>query len=263
MSAFFVTDDGCRIAFEHRVREGRPTLLLSPSLGTAMALFEPQIEALGAAYSILRYDPRGHGQSGVPRGDTSIDRLGRDAIELLDHLGIGRAHVLGVSLGGMVAQWMGYREPGRVDRLILANTSAYMGPPAGWVGRIAAVTGGGMQAIADAVIDRWFTEDFRRGHPERVAHARAMLEATSPAGYAASCAAIRDMDMRNPIRLVDRPALVIGGSRDPATPIDHAKLLADAIPGAELVALDAAHLANLEQSFAFNAAVARFLGARA
>lgn len=260
MSAFFETDDGCRIAYEHRRQGERPTLLLSPSLGTAMALFEPQIEALGDRFSILRYDPRGHGASGVPAGATSIDRLGRDAIELLDHLGIARVHVLGVSLGGMIAQWMGFRAPGRVDKLILANTSAYMGPPTGWTGRIAAVADGGMHAIAEAVIARWFTEDFRRGHPERVAHARAMLEATSAAGYAACCAAVRDMDMRASISLVDRPTLVIGGSRDPATPLDHARLLADTIAGAELVELDAAHLANLEQSYAFNAAVARFLG---
>lgn len=259
MSAYFQTDDGCRIAFDYRIRDERPTLLLSPSLGTAMALFEPQVEALGDHFSILRYDPRGHGRSDAPPGATSLDRLGRDAIELLDHLGIARAHILGVSLGGMVAQWIGFRAPARAGLLVLANTSAYIGPPADWAGRIAVVAEGGMEAVADAVIERWFTEEFRRGHPERVAHARTMLAATAPAGYAASCAAIRDMDMRASIRLIDRPTLVIGGTHDPATPIEHAKLLAASISGARLVELPAAHLANLEQSYAFNAEVAQFL----
>lgn len=260
MSAHFQADDGCAIAFDYRPVEGGPVLIFSPSLGTTMDLFEPQVDALGDRYSILRYDPRGHGASDVPAGGYSLDRLGRDVVELLDHLGIERAHFAGVSLGGMVGQWLGYRAPDRLNRLILANTSAYMGPPAGWASRISAVSAHGMAALTDAVIERWFTAEFQHAHPTRVDHARAMLLATDPQGYAGCSAAIRDMDLRPTARCIAVPTLVIGGLRDPATPPEHAHFLAEAIADARLVELEAAHLANLEQPFAFNAAVADFLG---
>lgn len=260
MSARFIADDGCAIAYDYRPVAGRPVLILSPSLGTTMDLFEPQVEALGDRYSILRYDPRGHGASDVPAGGYSLDRLGRDVVELLDHLSVERAHFAGVSLGGMVGQWLGYRAPDRLNRLILANTSAYMGPPAGWASRIAAVSAHGMAALTDAVIERWFTPDFQHAHPVRVDHARSMLLATDPQGYAGCSAAIRDMDLQPTAACITVPTLVIGGLRDPATPPEHAHFLAEAISGARLVELDAAHLANLEQPFAFNTAVAEFLG---
>jgi 3-oxoadipate enol-lactonase len=259
MNGLFETDDGCKIAYDFRPVDGRAVLLLSPSLGTTMALFEPQIEALAGRYSILRYDPRGHGQSQAFAGAYSMDRLGRDAVALLDHLEIQRAHYAGVSLGGMVGQWLAYRAPERLRRLVLANTSAYMGPPAGWAGRIAAVSEQGAASIADAVIERWFTPEFRAMHPARVDHARAMLVRTDPLGYAGCCAAIRDMDLRATAELIDVPTLVIAGSQDPATPLDHAHFLAENIPGAALIELDAAHLANLEQPYAFNCALAEFL----
>jgi 3-oxoadipate enol-lactonase len=255
----FLADDGCAIAFDYRPVNGRPVLILSPSLGTAMALFEPQAEALGADYSLLLYDPRGHGASEVPAGAYSLDRLGRDVVGLLDHLSIERAHFAGVSLGGMVGQWLGFRSADRINRLILANTSAYMGPPEGWVNRIAAVSAHGMEALSASVIERWFTLDFQREQPERVDHARTMLLATDPQGYAGCSAAIRDMDLRPTAACITIPTLVIGGLLDPATPPEHARFLARAIAGARLVELGAAHLANLEQSFAFNMAVAEFL----
>lgn len=259
MKGAFHTDDGCEIAYDFRPVDGRPVLLLSPSLGTTMALFEPQIEALKGRYSILRYDPRGHGQSQAPAGACSMDCLGRDAVALLDHLDVERAHYAGISLGGMVGQWLGYRAPERLLRLVLANTSAYMGPPEGWAARIAAVNEHGVAALAGAVIERWFTPEFRTAHPARVDHARAMLVHTDPYGYVGCCAAIRDMDLRPTAALIGVPTLVIAGARDPATPPDHARFLARHIPGARLVELDAAHLASLEQPHAFNRALAEFL----
>lgn len=261
MTDFFTTDDGCSIAFDFQPVTGKPVLLLSPSLGTTMALFEPQVEALAGRYSLLRYDARGHGQSQAPIGAYSMDRLGRDAVALLDHLGVERAHYAGVSLGGMVGQWLGCRAPERLLRLVLANTSAFMGPPDGWAARIAAVSEQGATAIADAVIERWFSPEFRAMHPARVDHARAMLVRTDPLGYAGCCAAIRDMDLRPTAALIAVPTLVIAGARDPATPLDHARFLAGHIRGARLVELDAAHLANLEQPYAFNRALAEFLEA--
>lgn len=254
----FRTDDGCRIAYDYRPLDGAPVLMLSPSLGTAMALFDTQA-GLGATYSLLLYDPRGHGQSDVPAGRYSMDRLGRDAVELLDHLGIERTHYAGVSLGGMVGQWLGYRAPERLNKLILAHTSAYMGPPSGWAARIDAVLAGGMGAVRDAVIERWFTPAFRAASPEQVSPIAAMLGATAPTGYAGCSAAIMDMDLRPTAKLITAPTLVISGLQDPATPPEHAQWLADNISGAKLASIDAAHLGNVELPEQFNALVEGFL----
>lgn len=258
---FITTDDGCRIAYRWHRRTSAPVLMLSPSLGTAMALFDPQIEAFAERFSVLCYDPRGHGASDAPAGGYSLDRLGRDVVELLDALEIERTHFLGVSLGGMTGQWLGYRAPERIDRLILANTSAYMGPPSGWSGRIATVMEQGMVPMIAPVLERWFTPAFRSGPDPEVARIGRMLEATAPAGYAGCCAAIRDMDLRPTATRIAAPTLVVAGLQDPATPPDHARYLADAIPGADLIELDAAHLSNIECAAAFNRAVLTFLEA--
>lgn len=254
-----ITDDGCVIACDYRPRGDAPTVVLSPSLGTAMALFDAQVEALADCYSILRYDPRGHGSSAIPEGGYSLDRLGRDVIGLLDVFDIDRAHFVGVSLGGMTGQWMGYRAPERLLSLTLANTSAYMGPPTGWADRIRTVLDMGMDAMVEPVIERWFTTTFRSTCETEVARIAAMLAATAPKGYAGCCAAIRDMDLRGTASLIDVPTLVIAGAQDPATPPEHANYLASAIDGAKLVTLDAAHLSNVEQTTLFNNALLRFL----
>lgn len=253
-----ITGDGCRIAYRIEGRADAPVLLLSNSLGTTMAMWEPQMAAFTGRFRVLRYDSRGHGRSDAPAGSYSIDRLGRDAIELLDALGIGRVTFCGLSKGGMIGQWLGWRAPERLDRLILANTSAYMGPPEGWDARIRAVAAGGMAAMTGPVLQRWFRPAFLAAAPEAVAPVRAMLLATPPHGYAGCCAAIRDMDQRPVLPLVATPTLVIAGNADPATPIEHAEQLARGIAGARLVSLDAAHLSNVEQPAGFAGAVLDF-----
>lgn len=253
-----VAGDGCRIAYRLDGREGAPVLALSNSLGTAMAMWEPQMAVFSRHFRVLRYDSRGHGRSGAPAGSYSIDRLGRDVVELLDALGIARVSFCGLSKGGMVGQWLGWRAPERLDRLVLANTSACMGPPEGWDARIRTVLAEGMGAMAEPVLQRWFRPAFLEAAPHAVAPVRAMLLATSPAGYAGCCAAIRDMDQRPLLPLIQAPTLVIAGTHDPATPIDHAEQLAREIPDARLVALDAAHLSNVEQPGAFASAVLDF-----
>lgn len=256
----FLTDDGCRIVYDYQPRADAPVLLMSPSLGTAMALFDAQVEALGSHYSILRYDMRGHGASDAPEGGYAMDRLGRDVVELLDHLEIAKVHFLGVSLGGMTGQWLGYRAPERIDRLILANTSAYMGPPAGWADRIAAVLENGMEPMVEPVLERWFTPDFRESGDAEVVKIGQLLERTKAAGYAGCSAAIRDMDMRPILPLISVPTLVVAGLKDPATPPEHAQYLANNIPDASLVELNAAHLSNVELPDEFSDAVRNFLG---
>ncbi len=256
---FLTVGDGCRIAYRFDGAEDAPVLLLSNSLGTDMNMWAPQIDAWSQHFRVLRYDSRGHGGSDAPPGAYSLDRLGRDGIELLDALGIGIVDFCGLSLGGMVGQWLGIREPERVRRLILANTSSYMGPPAGWDCRIAKVMLDGMSPLAQASLDRWFTAAFRETGAKAITPIVAMLLATDPAGYAGVCAAIRDMDMRRTVQLIQQPTLVISGSLDPSTPPPHSEALARAIPGARLGMLEAAHLSNVEAQEQFTRAVMDFL----
>lgn len=255
--------DGCAIAWRMDGPEDgagdAPVVILSNSLGTAMDMWSAQVVALAARFRVLRYDTRGHGRSDVPAGAYGLDRLGRDVLDLMDALGIARAHFCGLSLGGMTGQWLGVHAPDRFDRLVLANTAACMGPPSGWQSRIASVLENGLAGMTSAILERWFTPEFRAAAPDGIAPVREGLLATSPAGYAGCCAAIRDMDMRPVIGLIDLPTLVIAGARDPATPPADAEVLAARIAGSQLVTLDAAHLSNIEQPAAFNAALLDFL----
>jgi 3-oxoadipate enol-lactonase len=252
--------DGCRLAYRFDGPVDAPVLVLSNSLGTTLEMWTPQMAAFAEHFRVLRYDSRGHGGSDVPPGAYSMDRLGRDVVELLDILGLERVHFCGLSKGGMVGQWLGVRAPARIDRLVLANTAAYMGPPSGWQERIDTVLRDGMAAIAGALLMRWFTPEFLRRATDEVAGARTMLLATPPAGYAGCCAAIRDMDLRPTAPLIARPTLIGAGSADPATPPERSDELAGAMRvETRVVRLDAAHLANVEQPDAFSRAVTDFL----
>lgn len=251
--------DGCALACRVEGPEGAPVVLLSPSLGTTMAMWDAQAAVLAGRFRVIRYDPRGHGGSDAPPGAYGLDRLAQDAVELLDGLGVRRATFCGLSMGGMVGQRLGVVAPDRFPRLVLACTSAYMGPPVGWEARIEAVARGGMGALADAVIERWFTPGFRAGNAASVARARAMLLETPPQGYAGCCAALRDMDQRATARLVSAETLVITGVHDRATPPADGLLLADRISDARHLQLDAAHLANVEAQDAFNTALIDFM----
>jgi 3-oxoadipate enol-lactonase len=251
--------DGCRLAYRFDGPDEAPVLVLSNSLGTNLDMWAPQMAALTARFRVLRYDSRGHGASDVPAGAYSMDRLGRDVVELLDALQLDRVAFCGLSKGGMVGQWLGYRAPDRLERLVLCNTSAYMGPPGGWDDRIAAVRQSGMPAVTETVLDRWFTPAFRAQSDAAVARVREMLLATDPVGYAGCCAAIRDMDNRPMLPLIFVPTLVIAGTSDPATPPDHAREIAAGVADSSLVMLLAAHLSNVEQSSLFTRALIEFL----
>lgn len=251
--------DGARIAWSLEGPGDRPVLMLSNSLGTGMAMWDAQIAAFAQSFRVLRYDTRGHGGSTASPGDYSLDRLGRDVVELLDTLGIPAVDFCGLSLGGMTGQWLGVFAPHRVRRLVLANTSAFMGPPDGWQDRIQRVRGQGLAAIAEAVLARWFTPDFLARNTPAAAAVRTQLLATDPIGYSGCSAAIRDMDLRPIAALIARPALVISGDLDPATPLAHAQWLQANIAGARLVTLNASHLSNVEQPEAFAAATLAFL----
>jgi 3-oxoadipate enol-lactonase len=255
--------DGCRIAARLDGEAGRPVVVLSSSLGADHTMWAPQVEALVSRFRVLRYDPRGHGASDVPAAEASIERLARDVLDLLDAHGVERACFVGLSMGGMVGQWLGAHAAARIDHLVLANTAWTMGPPSGWVERIRDVRAGGMGAIVDSVVARWFTHGFRERSPEAVERVRQTFLATSPLGYAACCAAIRDMDQRASAASIAPPTLLIAGAEDPSTPPDRAAEIAAAIErgggDVRLVTLDAAHLSNVEQAAGFSAALLDFL----
>lgn len=255
--------EDCRLHYRFDGPEGAPVLLLANSLGTTHEMWRPQLATFAEEFRVLRYDSRGHGRSAVTPGPYTVDRLGRDALGLLDALAVGRAHVCGLSLGGMVGQWLAINAPTRVDRLVLCNTAAFMGgDPAVWAQRIAAVEAGGMAAVVPGVVDRWLTKPFQEREPAATAEVRDMLLAADPRGYAATAAAVRDMDLRAGLARITAPTLVIAGRHDAATPPEAAQAIADAIPGARLTLLDAAHLSNVEAAGAFTAAVMAFLGER-
>jgi 3-oxoadipate enol-lactonase len=253
--------DGCLIHYHWAGPEDAPVVMLSNSLGTDMGMWDPQMAALTARFRVLRYDSRGHGKSDAPHGPYTIDRLGRDALGLLDALELPRVRYCGLSKGGMVGMWLGINAADRIERLALCNTAAQIPPRSMWDDRIRMVREGGMASLTEAVLQRWFTERFRTAAPEKVEPVRRMLLATPPEGYAGCCAAIRDMDQTESIRGIRLPTLVVVGKHDPATLPAYGELIAERIPGARLVVLDAAHLSNIEAAAAFNEAVVGFLSA--
>jgi 3-oxoadipate enol-lactonase len=235
----------------HHLLEGRPeapALLLSHSLGASLEMWDPQVAQLARHFHLVRYDLRGHGRSPVPPGPYEIADLGGDLIALLDRLGIERAHLGGLSLGGMVSLWVASHHPRRVDRLVVCCTSALLGPASRWAERAALVRAQGTAAVADAVVERWFTPDFRAREPGRVAAMREMIASTPAIGYAESCGAIERMNLRADLAAIRAPTLAIAGAEDPAIPPDHLFDIATAIPqGRAMVVEHAAHLANVER----------------
>ena len=256
-----IDNNGARLYYELEGREDAPLLVLSNSLGTTLDMWAPQMPALLQHFRVLRHDARGHGRSDVTPGPYTVAQLGNDVLALMDHLGIGRAHFCGLSMGGMIGMWLGTHHAQRLDRLVLCNTAAKIGTPDTWNPRIAKVDAEGMASIVDIVLERWFTAGFRQRAPEQVAIVRDMLLNTAPAGYSANCAAVRDMDQRADIASIAVPTLVIAGTHDGSTPAADGRAVANAVPGARYVELDAAHLSNWEQSEQFTQALLGFLSA--
>lgn len=251
--------NGISLYYEVSGRDDGPSLLLSNSLGTSLDMWWPQMALIDSRFRVVRYDSRGHGRSEAPDADYTMDQLGRDAVALMDHLEIGKSSVCGVSKGGMVAMWLGANAPERIDKLVMANTSAYLGQPEAWQSRIDLVRNEGMAALVPILLERWFTAEFRERCPIDVKRVEDGLLVTTAAGYAGCCAAIRDMDQRASLASITAPTLVIGGLSDPATPPENTQFLADSIPGAQLVNLQSAHLSNIERAGEFNAALGDFL----
>lgn len=241
--------------------DGHPLLLVG-SLGTTLAMWEPQLPDLVHDQRVIRVDLRGHDRAGgvgggrgvgedpIPGGPYSMADLGGDVLALMDRLGIKRASYCGLSIGGMVGQWLAINAPHRIRRLILICTSAYLPPARAWRERAAMVREAGTpEAVADAVLARWFTPAYAERRPEVVAHYRQMISTIPAEGYAGCCEAIAAMDLRDGLAGIGAPTLVITGAQDPAISPDHGTAIARAIPGARLDMLDpGAHLLSVERA---------------
>ncbi len=236
-----------------------PVLLLSNSLGSDHTMWDAQMPLFERHFRVLRYDSRGHGSSTASDGDYTIEMLGNDVLALMDHLELSAVNYCGLSLGGILGQWLALHAPGRLTKLVLCNTAAYIGPPANWNARIAAVNEGGMGAISQTILQRWLTAGFREAHPDIADRIRAMMEATPPLGYVAACAAIRDSDFRSDLPRITARPLVIAGTHDGSTPLGDGRFLAEQIPGSQFLELNAAHFSNVELPELFTQSVLKFL----
>ena len=259
MGFYITTNDGCRIHYEYEASQNKPTLVLANSLGTTMAMWQPQVEALSKHFNVLRYDMRGHGLSSVTPGDYSIDQLGHDLMSLLDHLSLEKVYFCGLSIGGMIGQWLSVNHRERVEALILANTSAYAGPASFWDERLLGIERDGLASTWSVVRKRWVSDSFAEQSPENIVFLEQMFAQMDQQGYISTCAAVRDMDLRDVAKLNTLPTLIIAGKNDVASPLEKSEYLLSQFHNATLEVLDAGHLSNIEQADLFTLAICDFV----
>ena len=255
----FAQLEDVRIHYDLAGPSSAPALVFSNSLGATLSMWDPQMPVFEKQFRVLRYDTRGHGQSSVTPGPYTIDQLGRDVISLLDELQLDRVYFCGLSMGGQTGMCLALNAADRFHKLALCNTAAKIGNPEVWNTRIEGVRKGGMKSISSAVMERWFSADYRAKSPDVIASTKLMLEGTNPDGYVANCAAIRDFDARESIAAIHVPTLVIAGTHDAATTPADGRYLEGHIAGARYVELNAAHLSNIENRDRFNTELSAFL----
>jgi 3-oxoadipate enol-lactonase/4-carboxymuconolactone decarboxylase len=237
-----------------------PVLIFSNSLGSEMMMWDELIPYLLPFFRVLQYDTRGHGGSPLtPNEGTTISELANDVIQLMDKLNIEAAYFCGLSMGGLIGQYLGINHPNRFKKIVLSNTGAKIGDDERWNGRIGTISKNGMQAIVDDTMERWFTEEFRSQNSERVAQTKAMFLRSNVDGYSNCCCAIRDADFREKLQSLSVEALVITGDEDPVTNVEQAEFLVSKIPNARLKVLHARHLAAAELPKEYAAVLIDFL----
>jgi 3-oxoadipate enol-lactonase len=255
----FAQLEDVRIHYDLAGPSSAPALVFSNSLGATLSMWDPQMPVFEKQFRVLRSDTRGHGQSSVTPGPYTIDQLGRDVISLLDELQLDRVYFCGLSMGGQTGMWLALNAADRLHKLVLCNTAAKIGTPEVWNTRIEGVRKGGMKSISSAVMERWFSADYRTKSPDVIASTKLMLEGANPDGYVANCAAIRDFDARESLAAIHVPTLVIAGTHDAATTPADGRYLAGHIAGARYVELNAAHLSNIENRDRFSTELSAFL----
>ena len=255
----FVSVGKTRLFYRLEGNEGLPVLVLSHSIGTDHAMWAPQVEDLLPHFRILRFDTRGHGASDAPEGEYSIEGLGSDVLGLLDALRLPQVAFCGLSLGSAIGQWLALKAPERITKLVLANTSPRFGDLAMWKARIDAVQQGGMAAIVELAMQRFFSANFAASSPV-ASSIRNVFLGTEPAGYAGCCSALRDFNSIRQLKNIKTSTLIIVGEKDVSTPWEgNGEILAREIPDAKAVRLPAAHLSNLERPRSFTAALTAFV----
>ncbi|MEO8039569.1 MAG: 3-oxoadipate enol-lactonase [Betaproteobacteria bacterium] len=253
---------GNGIGIRYEIEGKGPWLVMSHSLACDLTMWNAQASAFREHFKVLRFDTRGHGGTDAPAAAYTLDQLADDLQALLDGLGVVKCHFMGLSMGGMIGMTHALKYPGRFDRLILCNTTSRVPPEAAptWQGRIETVTAGGMEPTVGPTLERWFTAPFRERRPEVMASVGALIRATPPAGFIGCCHAIPKINLTDRLGAVQCPTLVIGGDHDVGTPVEMARAIQLAIPGAQLAVIpSAAHLSNLEQPETFNHLVGNFL----
>ena len=254
---------GVQINYEVSGNASGPWLTFSNSLATNLGMWREQEAAFSNDFRILRYDKRGHGKSAPVEGPYSFDDLIGDVVGLWDHLGIGESYFVGLSIGGMTAQGLALRHGDRVRATVMANTTAHCSDDfrSAFDQRVALAEGGGMDAVVESTIERWFTESYRASGGSWLDVVRGMIRTTSVAGYSGCARAIQGLAYLDELDSLDHPVLLIAGTQDPATPPAGMRLMQERIAGSRYVELDTAHLSNIEQAPAFTAALKEFFAA--
>ena len=256
----YITANGLRMAFRFDGPQDAPVLVLSNSLMSTHRMWDPQMTAFSAHFRVLRYDTRGHGATETTAGEYSIELLAHDAEALIEALGVGPVHFLGLSMGGMIGQRLAVHRPNLVRSLMLCDTASEMPTLAMWNDRIAIAQRDGIEGLLGGTIQRWFTPKFLEHSPAAVGFVEGMIRDTGGAGYIGCASAVRDMSQTAILKDIHQPTLVLVGADDPACTPAQALVLHENIANSQYVVLeDAAHLSNIEKPLEFNAAVLGFL----
>ena len=255
----FLHIDGARLHYRTDGNSANPCVVFSNSLGTDLSMWDAQIEQFIDHFNLLRFDTRGHGLSAIPDAPFTVADIGSDVIALLNQLQISKASFCGLSMGGMLGQWLALNAADRFCCFALSSTAAKIGTAETWNQRIDTVMSKGMGAVVPSILERWYTATFRQKSPKIVEQTAKMLLSTDPRAYALNCAAVRDLDLRTSVHKIRTPTLVVYGTEDPVTPVSDAEFLVGRIPDASRLALRAAHLSNVEAADDFSRGVLDFL----
>ncbi|QLB59456.1 3-oxoadipate enol-lactonase [Acinetobacter indicus] len=237
----------------------KPALVFSNSLGTNFKMWQPQIDHFQQDFFVICYDTRGHGASSAPQGPYTLDQLGQDVVNLLDHLNIEKAAFCGISMGGLTGQWLAINKPERFSHVVVCNTAAKIGQEQAWNERAALVREQGLTPIASTAAGRWFTEPFIQSNAATVTTLSNDLGAGSPEGYASCCEALAKADVREQLKDIQVPVFIVAGQQDPVTTVADGEFMQQRIANAELFEINASHISNIEQPEAFNQAVQAFI----
>ena len=254
----FISNDA-EINYQTFGDASQPAIIFSNSLGTQFNMWQPQISFFEKKFYVICYDTRGHGASSAPQGPYSIEQLGTDVIHLLDHLNIKKASFCGISMGGLTGQWLAIHHPERFNHVIVCNTAAKIGQEQAWNDRAQLVREQGLKPIAETAASRWFTEPFIRSNTAIVESLSNDLGAGSPEGYASCCEALAKADVREQLKNITIPTLVVAGQKDPVTTVADAQYIINHVRSSSLFEINASHISNIEQPKAFNQAIFSFL----